>query len=67
MANGKKIPDDVLQEIDLIKKGAGLKNRATAFQFGAIMQGKIIGENTFRLPKSKKVIKIIDVRYRFRL
>lgn len=62
-----RIPSDVLKEIDMFRKATKLKSRPLAFQMASATQGEVINEFTQRLPRSKNQIKIIDVRYKFKI
>jgi len=64
--NGINIPKKILDKADLIMKSAKLKHRTDAFNFMNNIQPIILGEKTIRLPKSKNILKQIDVRYFFK-
>jgi len=63
--NGINIPRKMLDKADSIMKLANLKHRTDAFNFMGNIQPIILDEKKIRLPKSKKILKQIDVRYFF--
>jgi len=60
-----KIPINFLKKAEDIKKNGNFKNRTDAFKFINNIQPIILGEKSIRLPKSKRILKQIDVRYFF--
>lgn len=62
-----RVPDETIKNIDTMMKMLGLKTRTQAFKVNNFMQPQIINEKTIPLPKSKKKLRCIDVRYVFRL
>ena len=64
--NGINIPKKTLDKADSIMKKANLKHRTDAFNFMGNIQPIILDEKTIRLPKSKSILKQIDVRYFFK-
>ena len=64
---GIRIPAETFKQTEDIKDKTHIKNRIDAFRFMTNMQPEIINENTIKLPKSKSIIKLIDVRYVFKL
>jgi len=61
-----KIPINFLKKAEDIKKNGNFKNRTDAFRFINNIQPIILEEKTIRLPKSKSILKQIDVRYFFK-
>jgi len=61
-----KVPIGIFEKADDIKKNANFKNRTDAFNFMGTTQPIILDEKSIRLPKSKNILKQIDVRYFFK-
>lgn len=62
----ERIPISFLEKANGIKKKGNFKHKIDAFNFINEIQPIILDEKTIRLPKSKKVLKQIDVRYFFK-
>ena len=61
------VPREVIMEMDRMGSLANIPKRTDCFKINIGMQPIILSEKTVRLPKSRKRIKQIDVRYTFQL
>jgi len=61
----ERVPINFLKKIESTKKNANFKHKTDVFNFIGNIQPIILDEKSIRLPKSKKILKQIDVRYFF--
>ena len=62
----ERIPLDIFERVENIKKEGNFKHRIDAFSFMNHIQPIILDEKSVRLPRSKVIMKQIDVRYFFK-
>lgn len=64
---GIRIPKETFDKIEKVKNDLNVK-RVDVFRFfNGMLPAEILKEDTIRLPKSKEILKYIDVRYIFKL
>ncbi len=61
----ERIPLNFLEKAKKIKRNGNFKNKIDVFNFMGNIQPIILNEKSVRFPKSKKILKQIDVRYFF--
>jgi len=62
-----RISKEAIKKTDIFKESINLKFRTDALNIMNGMQPIILDEKSVRIPKSKDIIKYIDVRYAFKL